>query len=83
MHIIWLGLLGSLGAGLATGLGAIPAFFVKNTPLKLMDGLLGFSAGIMLGAISFSLILPSIELGGLWANSWHPKKHRPLCYNQC
>lgn len=35
----------------------------------MMDGLLGFSAGIMLGATSFSLVLPSIKLGGLWAVS--------------
>jgi ZIP family zinc transporter len=35
----------------------------------MMDGLLGFSAGIMLGATSFSLVLPSIKLGGLWVAS--------------
>jgi ZIP family zinc transporter len=69
MNLIELGVLGSLGAGLATGLGAIPAFFLKNVPLKMMDGLLGFSAGIMLGATSFSLVLPAINLGGPWVTS--------------
>lgn len=70
MDTILLGVLASLGAGLATGLGAIPAFFTKHAPLKLLDGLLGFSAGIMLGATSFSLILPSIKLGGVWVTSF-------------
>ena len=69
VDIIWLGWLASLGARLATGLGAIPIFFLKNVPLKMMDGLLGFSAGIMLGATSFSLVLPSIKLGGPWVTS--------------
>jgi ZIP family zinc transporter len=35
----------------------------------MMDGLLGLSAGIMLGATSFSLVLPSIKLGGPWVTS--------------
>lgn len=70
MDVILLGVLASLGAGVATGLGAIPAFITKNAPPKLLDGLLGFSAGIMLGATSFSLILPSIKLGGLWVTSF-------------
>jgi ZIP family zinc transporter len=70
MDAIPLGLLASLGAGLATGLGAIPIFFLRNVPVKIMDGLLGFSAGIMLGATSFSLVLPSIKLGGLWVTSF-------------
>lgn len=69
MNIIWLGGLASLGAGLATGLGALPVFFARKAPPKLLDGLLGFSAGIMLGATSFSLVLPSIQLGGVWVAS--------------
>lgn len=66
MDVIWLGGFASLAAGLATGLGALPVFFTKNASPKLLDGLLGFSAGIMLGATSFSLVLPSIQLGGVW-----------------
>src|SRR4030042_351039 len=69
IDVIWLGLFASLGAGLATGLGAIPTFFIRNAPPKLLDGLLGFSAGIMLAASLFSLILPSIKLGGPWVSS--------------
>jgi len=69
MDVIGLGGLASLGAGLATGIGALPVFFCRSASPKLLDGLLGFSAGIMLGATSFSLVLPSIRLGGLWVAS--------------
>jgi zinc transporter, ZIP family len=68
-EVVWAGWLASVGAGLATGLGAVPILFLRNVPLKMMDGLLGFSAGVMLGATSFSLVLPSVKLGGLWAAS--------------
>ncbi len=70
MNGIWLGGLASLSAGLATGLGALPVFFIKNTSPQVMDTLLGFSAGIMLGATSFSLVLPSIQLGNVWVASF-------------
>jgi len=57
----WLGLSGSLIAGLATGLGALPVFLIPNLSAKIQDVLLGFSAGIMLAATFFSLILPGLE----------------------
>jgi ZIP family zinc transporter len=65
-EIIWLGLLASLAAGLATGVGAIPVLFIKKISDKLLDVMLGFSAGVMLAATSFSLIVPAIDLGGPW-----------------
>lgn len=58
------GLLASLGAGLMTGVGALPIFLTRNISNKMLDTLLGFAAGVMLAATSFSLILPSIEYGG-------------------
>ncbi|MDR7870637.1 MAG: ZIP family metal transporter [Tissierellaceae bacterium] len=58
-----LGALASLGAGVMTGVGAIPIFFTKNFSEKLLDFLLGFAAGVMLAATSFSLIIPSLEYG--------------------
>jgi len=45
LELITVGFLGSLAAGLATGLG-LSNFFVKKAPPKLLDGLLGFSAGL-------------------------------------
>ena len=58
------GMLASIGAGLMTGIGAIPIFFTKNISQKMLDALLGFAAGVMLAATSFSLIIPSIEYAG-------------------
>ncbi|HHX73957.1 MAG TPA: ZIP family metal transporter [Firmicutes bacterium] len=63
-NIIFVGFLASLAAGLATGVGAIPVFFLKSVPKKILDAMLGAAAGIMLAATSFSLILPAIEAGG-------------------
>ena len=63
-NVILIGLMASLAAGLATGLGAIPIFFTKNISHKMLDTMLGFAAGVMLAATSFSLIVPAIEYGG-------------------
>lgn len=63
-NIIAVGVLFSLMAGLATGVGAIPIFFTRKVSEKQLDGMLGFAAGVMLAATSFSLILPAVEYGG-------------------
>lgn len=63
-NLIFLGIFASLSAGLATGIGSIPIFFTRNISRKLLDALLGFAAGVMLAATSFSLIVPAIEKGG-------------------
>jgi len=64
VEVIWVGLIASLIAGLATGAGALPILFTKKISDKMLDVLLGFSAGVMLAATSFSLIVPAIDLGG-------------------
>jgi len=63
-NIIYVGLTASLIAGLCTGFGAIPIFFTKEVSHKTLDTMLGFAAGVMLAATSFSLIIPAIEYGG-------------------
>ena len=65
MSLVATGLIASLLAGLATGVGALPALFFKNVPDRLMSTLLGGAAGVMLAATSFSLIVPGIEHGNL------------------
>jgi ZIP family zinc transporter len=60
--IILIGTIASLGAGLATGLGAIPVFFKKDVSDKVLDLLLGFAAGVMLAASAFSLLVPALNL---------------------
>lgn len=63
MNVIWMGFIGSLGAGALTGVGALGVFLFKRLSKRLEDGLLSFAAGIMLAASFFSLILPAIEHG--------------------
>ena len=65
MTLVTTGLLASLLAGLATGVGALPAIFLKNVPDRVLNTLLGGAAGVMLAATSFSLIIPGIEHGNL------------------
>ena len=65
-EIIWLGSIASLAAGLATGAGAIPVLFTRRISDRFLDVMLGFSAGVMLAATSFSLIVPAIDLSGPW-----------------
>lgn len=64
IEIIWVGFAASLIAGLATGAGALPVLFTKRVSDKLLDVMLGFSAGVMLAATSFSLIVPAIDISG-------------------
>ena len=48
-------------AGLATGIGGLGVFFLRDLKPRAMDTLLGLSAGIMLAATSFSLLAPALE----------------------
>jgi len=68
LDIITIGFLASLLAGLATGVGAIPVLFIRKISDRILDSMLGFAAGVMLSATSFSLIIPSIELGSIWVS---------------
>ncbi|ABR30912.1 protein gufA [Thermosipho melanesiensis] len=67
MNKVLYGIVLSTAAGMATSIGAIPfLFFRKKVTEKFIDALLGMAAGIMLAASAFSLVVPSIEIGGLW-----------------
>jgi zinc transporter, ZIP family len=57
-------LAGSGVAALATALGAIPALFIRTISTRWEDIMLGFGAGVMAAAASFSLILPGVVAGG-------------------
>ena len=56
----------ALVAGCATGLGAIPTLFTHRISHRTYDGALGLAAGIMFGAAVFALVVPGLELGGVW-----------------
>lgn len=64
-NLIALGFLATIGTGLATGIGALPVLFTTKVLDWLLDGMLGFAAGVMLAAPAFSLLVPAIELGGV------------------
>lgn len=59
-RILASGILASLLAGLATGLGAAPVFLFKRIDQKTLHLLLGAAAGVMLAATSFSLLNPGL-----------------------
>ncbi len=67
-YIVVIGFLASILAGLATGVGALPAFFFKNISNNLFNSLLGGAAGVMLAATAFSLLVPGLDYGNaMWA----------------
>ncbi len=63
--IVVVGFLASILAGLATGVGALPALFFKNISKNLFNGMLGAAAGVMLAATAFSLLVPGMDFGNL------------------
>lgn len=68
--MVVIGFFASVLAGLATGVGALPALFLKNISDRLFNSLLGAAAGVMLAATAFSLLVPGMEAGKLvWPNS--------------
>ncbi len=60
-------LLTALGVGSATVIGAIIGFLFKKTSHKFNDIVLSFSAGVMLAAALFGLVLESLEYGGKYS----------------
>lgn len=57
-----------LGCGVtafATSLGALPALGLRYISNRANNVLMGFSAGVMLSASSFSLIIPALDLGAM------------------
>ena len=45
-----------------TTIGAASVFLTKDVNRKVLDGMLGFAAGVMLAASFFSLLLPALDL---------------------
>lgn len=65
--IVVIGFFASILAGLATGVGALPALFFKNISNNLFNSMLGAAAGVMLAATAFSLLVPGIDFGNaIW-----------------
>ncbi len=65
MNLFLYGTVASTLAGMGTALGALPVLLVRDLSHKTMSIMLGGSAGVMLAATSFSLIVPGIDAGNL------------------
>ena len=64
-------LLGGLMAAAATALGTLPVLWSRPFPQRVYDTLLGFGAGVMLAASSFSLVIPALDAAkSQGAGSW-------------
>src|SRR6185369_10185119 len=58
--------LAACGTALATGLGAIPVWFLGDRAAALTPFLLGIAAGVMGVASVFGLLVPAAEEGSVW-----------------
>jgi len=68
-QLVLYGTLATVATGLASGVGALPVLVFRRISDKVLDALLGFAAGVMLAATAFSLLVPAIDLGGVWVAS--------------
>ncbi len=59
--VIAMALQAGLLAAAATAFGTLPALGTRSLSARGQDALMGFGAGVMLAACSFSLILPGLE----------------------
>lgn len=62
--VVLTGSLGSLIAGLATAVGALPILFRTHWSENSRTYMLAHAAGVMLGATVFSLLLPAMRIAG-------------------
>lgn len=62
LHPIWQAFLATCFTWFVTALGASIVFFFKNVNRRLLDGMLGFAAGVMIAASFWSLLSPAIEM---------------------
>lgn len=60
-HTVFLALLATLGTWLVTALGAATVILFHRPNVRVMNVMLGFSAGVMLAASFWSLLEPAVE----------------------
>jgi zinc transporter, ZIP family len=59
---VWQALLATSFTWFVTALGATTVFFFRQVNSKLLDGMLGFAAGVMIAASYWSLLDPAIQM---------------------
>jgi ZIP family zinc transporter len=62
LHPVLQALLATTFTWLVTASGAALVFLFKDMPRKALDGMLGFTGGVMIAASYWSLLAPSIEM---------------------
>jgi len=73
LHPVLQALLATCFTWLVTALGAASVFLFKSIDRKLLDGMLGFAAGVMIAASFWSLLAPAIEMTeGTGLPGWFP-----------
>ena len=68
-HPVTQALVATLFTWFVTAAGAAPVLFAKRFDKKIMDGMLGLAAGVMIAASFWSLLAPAIEMSG---GDWKP-----------
>ena len=69
LHPVTMALIATLFTWFLTAAGAVPVFFTRHFNQKMMDGMLGLAAGIMIAASYWSLLAPAIEMSD---GGWFP-----------
>jgi ZIP family zinc transporter len=73
LHPVLQALLATFFTWLMTAFGAAMVFLARDVSRKVLDGLLGFAAGVMIAASYWSLLAPAIELSaGKDMPAWVP-----------
>lgn len=74
LNPVWQALLATTFTWLVTALGAATVFVFKGINRKLLDGMLGFAAGVMIAASYWSLLAPAIAMSSETSNLpvWFP-----------
>jgi ZIP family zinc transporter len=62
LNPVWGALIATTFTWFVTGLGAGLVFFIKDLNRKVLDGMLGFTGGVMIAASFWSLLAPAIEM---------------------
>ncbi len=73
LHAVVQALLATTFTWMVTALGASLVFFFRDINRKVLDGMLGFAAGVMLAASYWSLLAPAIEMSeAMGVPGWLP-----------
>jgi len=64
------GIIATIVAGGATLVGAAGIYLVRRPSRRGLDAMLGAAAGVMLAAVSFSLLVPALDGEQGWSATW-------------